>query len=101
VRDARQMFLINIGAYKAGVAIGSDKVTLDRRDTILGKLGDDRYAAIMRSGTKNAGNVFIVRQGRIVHSVMITGLYFDDPGSAEELLATVVEQGKSVRPQPP
>ncbi len=92
VRDARQSFLLNIGAYKAGVAIGD--ATLERRDDLLGNLGEDRYAALIRSGGKNAGNLLIVRQGRVVHSLMITGLYFDDREPLRELFTPVVEEGK-------
>ena len=88
VRDARQTFVINIGAYKAGIAIGD--ATLQRRDALLGDLGEDRYAALIGAGGKNAGNLFMVRQGRVVHSVMITGLYFDEADAAQELLTPVI-----------
>jgi hypothetical protein len=85
--------VINIGA-KAGVAIGSDTASLHRRDDLLGDLGEDRYAALLRSGNKNAGNLFIIRQGRVVHSLMFSGIYFEDAESAQELLAPVVEEAK-------
>lgn len=93
LHDARQRFLVNIGGFKAGVALGSD-ATLERRDDLLGTLGDQRYAATILSGGKAAGNVFVVRQGKIVHSLILTGLYFDDPDTAQALLAPVVEAGK-------
>ena len=96
-RDARQSFVLEIGAYKAGVALGGSDATLHRRDELLGGLGDDRYAAIIQSGGKNAGNILIVRQGRILHSVMITGLYFDDAEPIRELMTPVVEAGKKQR----
>ena len=90
VRDARQSFLIAMGAYKAGVAIGDG--TLERRDSLL-DLGDDSYAAMVRAGDRNAGNVFVVRQGRVVYSIMITGLYFDEAEPVEELIAPLLEAG--------
>lgn len=93
-RDARQSFVLEIGAYRAGIALGGSDATLERRDELLGNLGDDRYAALIQSAGKNAGNIFIVRQGRILHSVMITGLYFDDAEAIRELMNRVVEAGK-------
>lgn len=90
VRDARQSFLIAAGAYKAGVALGD--ATLHRRDDLL-DLGEDSYAAILRSGTADVGNVFVVRQGRVVYAVLITGFYFDEPAPVKDLIEPLLEQG--------
>lgn len=97
VRDARQSFLIAMGAYKAGVAIGD--ATLQRRDDLL-DLGDDSYAAILRAGNESAGNVFVVRQGRVVYATMISGLYFDEAEPVEELIAPVLEAGTKLYAKP-
>lgn len=97
VRDARQSFVIAMGAYKAGVAIGDGK--LEPRDDLL-DLGDDSYAAILRAGNASAGNVFVVRQGRVVYSIMITGLYFDEAEPVEELIAPLLEKGTKLYAKP-
>ena len=93
-RDARQMFVLNIGAHKV-VTIGGDDITMHRRDDLVANLGDDRYAAIIRSGATEAGNVFIIRQGRVVQSVMITGLAFDDADSVRDLLTPIVDAART------
>jgi hypothetical protein len=54
----------------------------------------------VRSGSKNAGNVFVVRQGRVVYSILITGLYFDEEEPVKELIAPLLEQGTKLYTKP-
>jgi hypothetical protein len=96
LRDARQSFVINIGVYKTGVKIGSGE--LHPRDELL-TLGDEHFAGVIHStaGTPS-GNVFLVRQGRVVHTLLVTGLYFDENGDGDRLLAPLIEESRRQYP---
>lgn len=91
VRDARESFVISVGAYRAGVAIGDAE--LQPREELL-PLGEQRYAAIIRNGGKPVGNVFAVRQGRVLHSLLVTGIYFDQPEDVRELFTPLLEESR-------
>lgn len=91
VRDARESFLLSVGAYRTGVAIGAGE--LQPREDLL-PVGEQRYAAIIRNGGNPVGNVFVVRQGRVLHSLLITGVYFDDPDDVRDLFAPLLEESK-------
>jgi hypothetical protein len=91
VREARESFALSIGAYKAGLTIGGG--TVEARPELL-SLGDQHYAALVRSGTNVVGCVFVVRQGRVVHALVTTGIYFDDPDDIRDLFAPLLEESK-------
>jgi hypothetical protein len=88
-REARESFALAVGAYKVGARIGGTTVH-DAPNLLSG--GDQRYSALVRKGDNVVGNVFVVRQGRVVHALFIIGLYFDEPAYAQELLAPVLEE---------
>lgn len=91
VREARESFVISVGAYKAGVAIGSGQ--LQPRDDLL-TVGDQHYAGVINNEHGAVGNVFIIRQGRVLHTLLITGLYFDEPGDVRDLFAPLLEESR-------
>ena len=91
VRSARESFILDIGAYKTGIAIGSGE--LQPRDGLL-TIGEQRYAALIRQEGQPVGNVFIARQGRVVHTLLITGIYFDEPGDGDELFKPLLEESR-------
>ena len=91
VRDARESFVISVGAYRTGVAIGDGE--LQPRDELL-PLGDQRYAAIIRNSGKPVGNVFVVRQGRVLHSLLVTGIYFDEAEDVRELFTPLLAESR-------
>lgn len=91
VRDARESFALSIAAYKTGMAIGGG--TVDPRPELL-TMGDQHYAAVVRSGTNIIGNVFVVRQGRVLHTLVLAGIYFDDPEDIRDLFAPLLEESK-------
>ncbi|HYC87861.1 MAG TPA: hypothetical protein VEO54_01515 [Thermoanaerobaculia bacterium] len=95
VRDARESFVISVGAYRTGVAIGDAE--LQSRAALL-PLGDERYAAIIRNNGKPVGNVFVVRQGRVLHSLLVTGLYFDKAEDVRELFTPLLAESKKQFP---
>ncbi|HVE72470.1 MAG TPA: hypothetical protein VNI54_13990 [Thermoanaerobaculia bacterium] len=91
VRSARESFVLGIGAYKTGVAIGSGE--LEPRGELL-TVGDQRYGAIVRQNGAPVGNVFVVRQGRVVHALLITGIYFDDARDGDDLFKPLLEESR-------
>ena len=91
VRDARESFLISVGAYKAGVAIGSGE--LHPRDDLL-TVGEQHYAGIIRNEGDPIGNVFIAREGRVLHTLLITGIYFDEPAAVRDLFHPLLEESR-------
>ena len=50
---------------------------------------------MVRSRTNNVvGNVFVVRQGRVLHTLVLAGIYFDDPDDIRELFEPLLEESK-------
>lgn len=91
--DARQTWLLLIGGYKAGVAIAGSEIKVEPRENLV-TFGDQRYGAMLRRAGEDVGNVFVIRQGRVVHSLLVTGLYFDEPDAVRDLLAPVIEESR-------
>ena len=91
VRSARESFILDIGAFKTGVAIGSGE--LQPREGLL-TIGEQRYGAIIRQEGRPVGNVFVARQGRVVHTLLLTGIYFDEPGDGDELFKPLLEESR-------
>lgn len=97
VRDARESFVISVGAFRTGVAIGDAE--LQPRAELL-PFGDQRYAAIIHNTKKKpVGNVFVVRQGRVLHSLLLTGIYFDEAEDVRELLTPLLEESRRQFPR--
>jgi hypothetical protein len=89
---AMQLFKMEQLAIRAGVGLGA-KVGLRPRPDLLTS-GDQRYAATIEWDGKPTGNVFIIRQGRVVHTVTISGFVFDKPESVEKLFAQPLAESK-------
>lgn len=94
-RDARESFVISVGAYRTGVAIGDGD--LQPRDELL-PLGEQRYAAIIRNAGKPVGNIFVVRQGRVLHSLLVTGIYFSEAEDVRELFTPLLAESRKQFP---
>ncbi|HEV7243050.1 MAG TPA: hypothetical protein VGQ36_27735 [Thermoanaerobaculia bacterium] len=90
-RGARESFAMSIAAYEAAMAAGGK--TVDRRRDLL-TLGDQHYAALLRNGTRTGGNVFVVRQGRVLHVLVLVGFYLDNPDDVHRLFAPLLEESK-------
>jgi hypothetical protein len=54
----------------------------------------------LTSGGETFGQIFMAQQGRIVFSVTISGVYFDQPGDFEEFLLPYLEQIAQLANQP-
>lgn len=90
-RDARESFRLQILAYKGGVSIGSGQ--LQNANTLIGS-GDERYAGYIRKNGNIVGNVFAIRQGRVVHTLLLTGIYFSEREDVEALFAPLLEEAR-------
>ena len=95
VRSARESFVLAVGAYRTGVAIGSGK--LEPREELL-TVGEQRYGAILRQNGAPMGNVFVVRQGRVVHALLISGVYFDEAGDGDRIFKPLLAESRRLFP---
>ena len=89
---AMQVFKMEQLAIRAGVGFAG-KVELRPRPDLLTS-GDQRYAAVIERNGKPAGNLFIIRQGRVVHTVTIGGFFFEKPESVQKLFAEPLQESK-------
>ncbi len=87
-KDAEESFKIMVGAMKVGLKIGGCRA---EEQAGLCTLGDRNYAAtIFNAENYPAGTMAVIRNGRIMHSLMVVGIYFDTREDLEELLAPVI-----------
>jgi len=70
-----------------------EKVTMVDAPQLL-TVGDQHYAAILQRDGESYGNLFMFRQGRVVHTCTITGVYYEDPELSHALLRPVIEETK-------
>jgi hypothetical protein len=108
-RDAKESFALTIGAWKTGLALGTTAKIEPAPDLIGGVVRasgllpggeqagdlqqtDDRYAGYIKNDGKIVGNVFLVRNGRVLHSLLISGVYFDDPEDVRTLIAPLIAE---------
>ncbi|MFP5246443.1 MAG: hypothetical protein ACLGH0_07080 [Thermoanaerobaculia bacterium] len=62
---------------------------------LVGDLGDARYAAtILSKDGQPGGNLFVLRQGRVVHTVMLTGVAFQRPEDVKRLLDPILVESR-------
>jgi len=91
--EARQSFTLLVATMKGGLRLTGGKLNVEPHPELL-TFGEQRYAAIIKHGDDPRGNLFVIRQGRVVHSIIITGIYFDEPDAVRELLGPVIEESK-------
>jgi hypothetical protein len=87
---AMQVFKMEQLAIRAGVQLQGKAQLVPRPELVT--FGDQRYAASIERDGKPAGNLFIIRQGRVVHMLTIGGFYFDSAGSVERLFKPILEE---------
>ncbi|HEX2120135.1 MAG TPA: hypothetical protein VHL59_00705 [Thermoanaerobaculia bacterium] len=91
LRDARQSFALQIGAFKAGARVGGGALH-DAPGLLKG--GDQRWAGQLKHGTTVVGNAFVLRQGRVVHALFIVGIEFDDAEETTALFAPLLAESE-------
>jgi hypothetical protein len=89
---AMQVFKMEQLAIRAGVGLQGKAQLVPRPELVT--FGDQQYAVEIRRGDKPAGNLFIIRQGRVVHMLTIGGIHFEDPKQVEKLFKPILEESK-------
>jgi hypothetical protein len=79
------------GSQVAFYAFGAVDVKVDENDDLF-RWGDESRFGVLRVKDKPFGNVFIARRGKTVVYLLVTGIYFEDPESVEELLNPYLEK---------
>ncbi len=89
-----QMFRVQQIAMKGGLSFAGDTSTIPAPGLL--DLGDDHYAAVLKSKKTGqiVGNLFMVRQGRAMLTVVVIGMTFDDAESVRELLSPALLEAK-------
>jgi hypothetical protein len=89
--SAMQMYKMQQLGLKAGTKLAKLKLTEMPQ---LHDLGDQRYAALMSRDGEPYGNLFLIREGRVVHMSTISGVVMDERSEAEKVLGPVIAETK-------
>ncbi len=87
--SAIQTYKVQQIGLKAGMKLAKLKIT-DMPQLL--KVGDQRYAALMERDGEPYGNLFLIREGRVVHMSTISGVVIDNPAEAEMVLGPVIAE---------
>lgn len=87
--EAEKGFRDAIAAYKEGVSRVRGRHVHEA--PALLKMGDESYAAYLQNGKVITGNIFVVRRGRVLHSFIVSKLYFDEADGIRRLFAPMLE----------
>jgi hypothetical protein len=90
--NAVQSYQMQKLALKAGVAVAADAKMADTPG-LLRSLGAEGYAGTLNK-ERPIGNVFLIRQGKAIHMVTISGMYFNDPDQVKALLGPLLVESK-------
>ena len=90
---AKDAFRRDVAAYRKGVARVEGRSVRDA--AALLKMGDEQYAAFMLHGDKPIGNIFVIRRGRVLHSLIVSRVYFDEPDGIRRLFAPMLAAAKT------
>lgn len=90
--SAMQAFKVQEVATRAGVALTKSARLVDAPGLLT--VGDARYAGVIHYDGKPGGNMFLMRQGRVIFTVVIVGIVFDDPQDVERLMGPLAEEAK-------
>lgn len=90
--SAMQAFKVQEVATKTGVAFTKTAKLVDAPGLLL--VGDSRYAGVIRYDGKPGGNLFLMRQGKVIFTVVIVGIVFDDPKDVQRLMGPLAEEAK-------
>jgi len=88
---AMRAFRTRVGGYNAGIFLASRKIKVYEWPELI-TFGDQHYAAVLRNGNASVGNIFVVRQGRVVHSLILSGMYFDNADNVRDLFAPLLKE---------
>jgi hypothetical protein len=90
--NAVQSYQMQKVGVKAGLALSGGVKMVDA-PALLAKTAEIGYAAFLKNDGY-VGNVFIIRQGRVIHTITMIGFYFDDPDEVKQLLGPLLAESK-------
>ncbi len=90
--EAKDAFKTYIAAYRKGVERNRGRYVHPAPELL--HLGDESYAAYMQNGKTIIGNIFLVRRGRVLHTLLVSRVYFDNADDVHRLFAPMIEAGR-------
>lgn len=91
---AMQMFkMVELGLKAEAKFDKSGRRLVDAPPSLL-PAGDQRYAALVQVNGETMGNFFLVRQGRVVHTVHLIGIELETADEVSRLLTPALEESK-------
>ena len=88
--EAARWFKLEVAKTREGM-LRVKHITVEDKDPLL-TMGDDHYAGVIKYKGRTRGNLFVFRQGRVVHSLMITGLYFKKHKNVRKLFEPIYNE---------
>ncbi|WP_066629587.1 hypothetical protein [Labilibacter marinus] len=93
IKDAKETYTIGKGALAIGGKIsGQGAIEIDS----LNLQGDDTYYALRTYGDEPNGHFYMLRKGRRVYTLIISGVYTSDHSLLTELILPKVEKLETV-----
>ncbi|HEY0139322.1 MAG TPA: hypothetical protein VGF48_00425 [Thermoanaerobaculia bacterium] len=90
--EAIQQHTLGVLTLRAGMA-AVDGVQVVAAPHLL-TFGDQKYSALLKRGDDPVGNLLVVRDGRIVHMLIVSGIYFEDAKAITELMKPPVDEAR-------
>lgn len=91
IRDARESFFMSIAAYKAGMSlVGVDARDWEHPPTVADQC---RVANLLKDDVP-VGTMVVVRQGKVLHSLIVVGVTIADAEAVKSLLEPVLAESK-------
>lgn len=90
---------VSHGAEKLGFGFGMklEGIEAEERKDFF-RHGDDSTFFVLTKGGKPVGNFFVTRFGKRVYSLLVAGVYFDDPAAWSELVTPKLEKFAAYNP---
>lgn len=88
-----------VEAYATGISRVKDRSLRERADLL--PVGDQHYSALMLNGDKPIGNVFVVRRGRVIHTLVISKIYFNERDEVLRLFQPMFDASDRFLQTPP
>jgi hypothetical protein len=90
-RDARAEYIGLVAGVRLGTTLLEDDMKEEPRDDLL-KWGDESRSTILTMNGNRAGNYFVARKGDRIFSLMVSGVYYDDPAMFDALVRPHLER---------
>ena len=99
VETDKQSATVAHGAEKVGFNVGMkfEGFEAEERKDFF-RHGDDSSFFLLTKGGQPVGNFFVTRHGKRVYSIIVAGIYFDDPSAWSELISPKLEKFAAYNP---